>query len=193
MKVELLQHTPNPEVFIGQMAGICYGKENSDDATCIKRAAHCVEKGHLSTLRFAHATFHISGISRVCSHQLVRSKFIDVLQRSQRYCNESQSDVVIPDSIVNDARKLNRFNEAMEYSYAVYANLIGDGIKKEDARMILPACTTTEMVVTGSFQAWRDFIRLRDTKEAQQEIRELAQEIKRQLIEIAPNIFGGVK
>lgn len=27
MKVELLQATPNAEIFIGQMAGICYGDE----------------------------------------------------------------------------------------------------------------------------------------------------------------------
>lgn len=190
MKVKLLDHTASPEFVIGQMAGICYGKVDANRETCEKRAAHCVDKGHLATLRFAYATFHISGITRVCSHQMVRSKHLDFLQRSQRYCDETQADVVIPDSIISDAKKLKRFNEAMEYSYAVYANLIGDGIKKEDARMILPACTTTELIVTGNFQAWVDFITLRNTKEAQQEIREVAQEIHRQLLEIAPNIFG---
>ena len=172
MKLELLQHTPQPEIFIGQMAGICYGKENSDDATCIKRAAHCVEKGHLSTLRFAHATFHISGISRVCSHQLVRSKFLDFLQRSQRYCNEAEAELIVPDSISKSEEISREYQVAIDYAFYTYEQLLKQGVKKEDARMILPACTTTEMVVTGSFQAWRDFIRLRDTKEAQQEIRE---------------------
>lgn len=186
MKVELLQSTPNAEIFIGQMAGICYGKEGSDDATCIKRAAHCVDKGHLSTLRFAHATMHISGISRVCSHQLVRSKHLDFLQRSQRYCNESDAQFITPESLADNRE----YSNAIEYAVYAYNELVAAGVKKEDARMVLPASTTTELVVTGNFQAWLDFINLRNTKEAQWEIRALAQEIKSRLEDVAPNIFG---
>ena len=190
MKVELLQATPNPEIFIGQMAGICYGKENSDDETCIKRAAHCVEKGHLSTLRFAHATFRVSGISRVCSHQLVRSKHLDFLQRSQRYCNEGAANIVVPDSIKSDDFYTeNIVHNAVSQCFKAYDKLIDAGVKKEDARMILPQCTTTELIVVGNFQAWLDFINLRNTKEAQWEIRAVAQEIKVQLSSIAPNVF----
>ena len=187
MEVKLLQSTPSPEIFIGQMAGICYGKENSDDETCIKRAAHCVEKGHLSTLRFAHATFRVSGISRVCSHQLVRSKHLDFLQRSQRYCNEAESNSVIPKFESKVAEKL--FLETLGNAKVNYYELLRNGMKKEDARMILPQCVTTELIVVGNFQAWLDFINLRDTKEAQWEIRAVAQEIKTQLSSIAPNIF----
>ena len=85
MKVTLVQHTPNPEEHIGLLAGICYGKTGEQSPEqCIKRATHCVTKGHLSTLRFAHATFLIEDISRICSHQFVRSKHLDFLQRSQR-------------------------------------------------------------------------------------------------------------
>ena len=187
MEVKLLQSTPNPEVFIGQMAGICYGKENSNDETCIKRAVHCVGKGHLSTLRFAHATFHISGISRVCSHQLVRSKHLDFLQRSQRYCDESTGTVIEPDYKSKGIEAI--YRRAVCESSIAYKALIESGMKKEDARMILPQCVTTELIVVGNFQAWLDFINLRDTKEAQWEIRAVAQEIKAQLSSIAPNIF----
>lgn len=191
MKVELLHHTQNPEAFIGKVAGICYGKlETSTEEQHIKRAAHCVSKGHLATLRFANAVFHVSGITRVCSHQMVRSKHLDFLQRSQRYCDETHSDVVVPDKISADSLLLYHFNSSIEQSYEAYATLLASGVKKEDARMVLPACATTELVITGSFQAWLDFIKLRDTKEAQTEIRLVAQEIKRQLAEVAPNIFG---
>ena len=186
MKVDLLQHTPNPEVFIGQMAGICYGKSDSDDATCIKRAAHCVDSGHLSTLRFAHAVFRIEGISRVCSTQLLRSKHLDFLQRSQRYCNESQTQTVRP---VMDAMQVTIFEQAEIVAFDAYDALIESGMKKEDARMILPIATETELIVVGNFQAWLDFLRLRATKEAQWEIRELAYEIQKQLHGIAPNVF----
>ena len=188
MMINLLQHTPAPEEFIGKVAGICYGKlETSTEEQHIKRAAHCVTKGHLSTLRFAHATFHIAGISRVCSHQMVRSKHLDFLQRSQRYCDESTGAVIEPDYKSKDIEAI--YRRAVCESSIAYKALIDSGMKKEDARMILPQCVTTELVVVGNFQAWRDFIKLRDTKEAQWEIRVAAQEIKRQLQEIAPNVF----
>jgi thymidylate synthase (FAD) len=193
MKVKLLNHTKNPEAVIGEMAGICYGKENSDVQTCVKRAAHCVEKGHLSTLRFAHATFHVSGISRVCSHQFVRSKHLDFLQRSQRYCNESESDIVIPGDISKNESLNHWFNSSISSAFMTYEKLISEGVKKEDARMILPQCTTTELIVVGNFQAYKDLIKLRCNKESQWEIRAVVEEIREQLATIAPNIFGSNK
>ena len=185
MKVTLIQNTPNPEEHIGLLAGICYGKTGEQSPEqCIKRAYHCVTKGHLSTLRFAHATFLIEDISRICSHQFVRSKHLDFLQRSQRYCNEEETNVVIPESISK--------YDVQDFVYnaqILYENLIKNGVKKEDARFILPQGTTTELLVVGNFQAWYDFIKLRSGKEVQWEIRAVAHEINRQLHSIAPNIF----
>ena len=185
MKVTLIQHTPNPEEHIGLLAGICYGKTGEQSPEqCIKRAYHCVTKGHLSTLRFAHATFLIEDISRICSHQFVRSKHLDFLQRSQRYCNESEVEVIVPEAI-----KFNAVERHLSEARALYELLIADGVKKEDARFILPQGTTTELLAVGNFQAWYDFIKLRSGKEVQWEIRAVAHEINRQLHGIAPNIF----
>jgi thymidylate synthase (FAD) len=185
MKVTLVQNTPNPEEHIGLLAGICYGKTGEQSPEqCIKRAYHCVTKGHLSTLRFAHATFMVEDISRICSHQFVRSKHLDFLQRSQRYCNEEETNMVMPKSISNLKTENHIAN-----AYELYKNLIADGVKKEDARFILPQGTTTELLVVGNFQAWYDFIKLRSGKEVQWEIRAVAHEINRQLHGIAPNIF----
>ena len=100
MNVELLNITPNALEFIGRCAGICYNS-SMDSGACIKRAISCKDKGHLATLRFAHATFHVSGISRSCSHQFVRSKHLDFLQRSQRYCSEKDTDFVIPKFLID--------------------------------------------------------------------------------------------
>ena len=184
MKVTLIQHTPSPEEHIGLLAGICYGKTDSSPEQCIKRATHCVTKGHLSTLRFAHATFLVEDISRICSHQFVRSKHLDFLQRSQRYCNDSDVEVIVPEVI-----RFNAVDRHLSEARALYELLIADGVKKEDARFILPQGTTTELLVVGNFQAWYDFIKLRSGKEVQWEIRAVAHEINRQLHEIAPNIF----
>jgi len=196
MKVELLNHTKNPEAVIGEMAGICYGKENSDVQTCVKRAAHCVEKGHLSTLRFAHATFHVSGISRICSHQFVRAKHLDFLQRSQRYTEKQTT--IYPPILLNYNNELSDDLDAMIDNLAIasdlaYAQAISEGVKKEDARFLLLQGAETELIVVGNFQAYKDLIKLRCNKESQWEIRAVVEEIREQLATIAPNIFGSNK
>jgi thymidylate synthase (FAD) len=192
MKVTLIQSTPNPEEHIGLLAGICYGKTGEQSPEqCIKRAYHCVTKGHLSTLRFAHATFLIEDISRICSHQFVRSKHLDFLQRSQRYCNDSDVEIIVPETMMypDISVRFNVVERHLSEARALYELLIADGVKKEDARFILPQGTTTELLAVGNFQAWYDFIKLRSGKEVQWEIRAVAHEINRQLHSIAPNIF----
>jgi len=184
VKIELLQITPDAANFIGSCSAICYNSADSRESN-IKRAVACKEKGHLATLRFAHATFHISGISRICSHQMVRSKHLDFLQRSQRYCKEDLAYQVYPKSKVGSI-----FEEAYEASMQYYKELLELGVKKEDARFVLPEATQTELIVTGNFQAWLDFIRLRADTHAQWEIRQVAKEINNSLaVETNNTIF----
>ena len=186
MEVELLQITPNAEEFIGTCASICYDS-SKDRGACIKRAAACVSKGHLATLRFAHATFHVSGISRACSHQFVRSKHLDFLQRSQRYCNENYVAFIDPFKFGSQEDHL--YEQAITYCHTIYKQLIDLGVRKEDARFVLSEATCTSLIVTGNLQAWLDFINLRSGREAQWEIRAVAQSINNILAKECPNIF----
>lgn len=75
-------------------------------------------------------------------------------------------------------------------SQDIYDEAIRKGVRKEDARFILPQSCTTEMYVTGNFQAWLDFIARRTDEHAQWEVREVALEIQRLLRGVAPNVFG---
>jgi thymidylate synthase (FAD) len=184
MHVSLLQLTPDAANFIGDCAGICYNSKRDRESN-VRRAAACKDKGHLATLRFAHATFHVKGISRSCSHQFVRSKHLDFLQQSQRYVKQTDAAFVWPESI----KALGDTTELHDLFLGAYQQLLDGGIKKEDARFILPEATATELVVTGNLQAWLDFISLRNTEHAQWEIRAVAKEIERQLHEHIPQIF----
>lgn len=186
MHVELEYVTPNSLELIGRFAGICYNS-NLEKETCIKRAISCKDKGHLATLRFAFATFHVGGISRACSHQFVRSKHLDFLQRSQRYCNETETDFVVPPVSPDMAAII---TASYQTALVQYKTLLAAGIKKEDARFVLPNGGTTELIVTGNFQAWLDFIKLRADKHAQWEIREVAKIINNKLSEHAPGLFN---
>lgn len=186
MIVELLNITPNAEEFIGKCAAICYDSDKDDIEKSIRRAKSCAEKGHLATLRFASAVFNISGISRVCSHQFVRSKHLDFLQRSQRYCKEHNTSFTVPK--LNDAQH-DAYYHAILSSQMAYDELIELGMKKEDARFVLPEATHTELNVVGNLQAWKDFIKLRADTHAQWEIREVAKQINNLLHKECPNLF----
>lgn len=183
MKVELLNLTPDALNFIGDCAGICYGSKR-DPVSNVKRALACKDKGHLATLRFASATFHVSGISRVCSHQFVRSKHLDFLQRSQRYCAED-----VPQFYYPGTKQDTKISGAYQTAYRHYLELLEAGVKKEDARFVLPEGTQTELIVVGNLQAWLDFIKLRADKHAQLEIRTVAKEINNQLAKELDPLF----
>ena len=190
MKVTLVDYTQDPENAIGRHAAICYDAK-TDLESNIKRARHCKDKGHLATLRFAWATVHIEGISRVCSHQLVRIAHAGILQESQRYVEQSNIEFVVPISIKNQSEYLyNAWAKLLQDAKLIYAEAVAGGMKKEDARYILPQSCTTKINLCLNFQGWRDFLRNRTSKSAQWEIRAVALEIERQLAEIAPGIFG---
>ena len=190
MKVRLIHATPDLEIMIAKCAGICYDSKVSEPKKLLRRLK---ADGHFATFRFAHVSFEISGISRACANQMVRHKFLDFLQRSQRYCNESNAEYIIPDDVCGITDVAVVYANAIIQAKDSYKQLLHLGIKKEDARAVLPLCVSTSLNVVGSVQAWWDFLygnagRLQP--KAQWEIRELAQEIERQLIVIAPNIFG---
>jgi thymidylate synthase (FAD) len=185
MKVTLEQYTDPAN--LGRFAGICYGREGNDDA----RLAHIISVGHLSVLRFGHVVFRVEGISRVCLAQLTRSKHLDYLVRSSRYCDESEAEFIRPPGFdkLEDSEK--QMIELWEVSNRqLYHHLRSAGMSKQDARFWLPQAQATELYVAGNYQAWKDFIKLRNTKHAQKEVRDVAAEIERQLQGIAPIIFG---
>jgi len=189
MKVELLDATTNPVAKIGRASAICYDARTDLDSN-IRRAKHCKDKGHLTTLRFAYASFAIEEISRVCSHQLVRIAHAGILQESQRYVEQSDVKFVYPAAVAEIggdfwARWMKLHDDAKE----LYAEAIRLGMKKQDARYCLPQSCHTKVNLCLNFQGWTDFLKNRTSKTAQDEIREVAFEIQRQLQLIAPEIF----
>lgn len=189
MKVELKHITPDAEAYIGEAAAQCYDSSTEREA-CIRRAAHCMSVSHLATLRFAYADFHISGISRVASHQLVRVAHAGILQRSQRYVKETRVEYIDPPSLADMPPYLQHFWKTTQHdAEAIYLRAIEHGMKKEDARYILPQGCTTSLRICGNFQMWHDLLSNRTAKKAQWEVRDVAQEILRQLNHHAPHVF----
>ena len=190
MQVELKFITPDAEAHIGEAAAECYDSSTERDA-CLRRAAHCMSVNHLATLRFAYADFHISGISRVASHQLVRVAHAGILQRSQRYVKETAVEYVQPPALLNLPDWMQRdWLRIQNEAEALYFDAIEvGGMRKEDARYILPQGCTTSLRICGNFQMWHDLLGNRVSKKAQWEVRAVAEEILRQLNQHAPLVF----
>ena len=142
------------------------------------------------------ATFLFEGISLACTHQLVRHRLGSYSQLSRRYVDIKKGDwdMVVPPSIRDNFEALEQFLRLRQDIEETYRALRNMGIKKEDARSILPVATTTRIVVTMNFEAWRHFLWLRALdKAAQPEIRSIAGEVLNQLHAIAPQVFQAEK
>jgi len=171
MDVKLLQASDIDVVL--RAYGICTGKER----IAIGNIAKWIKLGHESPLEHWVATFHISGISRSCSHQLVRHRIASHSQTSMRYVNMLHQDIVTPPDIMLDERAMTVFRGAALHAAESYRRLLELGLKKEDARFVLPIATQTGIIVTMNARSLRNFFKLRLDKAAQWEIRELAGEM----------------
>lgn len=194
MNVELIAITQylggdgTPEALIEHAGRVCYRSESRGNPAAFLRAR--LREGHESIIEHASATFEISGISRACSHQLVRHRLASYSQESQRYVDMTDPDLVVPDSIQSSSEATEIWSSFVDQVKDVYSDLRGLGIRKEDARFILPNAAETRIVMTMNFREFRHFFRLRLAPEAQWEIRRVALAILKQLAPHAPTVFG---
>ncbi|MEM3427925.1 MAG: FAD-dependent thymidylate synthase [Nitrososphaerales archaeon] len=190
MKVELLFITPDPEKLIELAGRVAYQSFHRIKEGSEKDFVRMIRKsGHHSVLEHAYATFRISGISRACSHQLVRHRLCSFTQKSQRYVDERSFSYVVPPSIAENPQAKEIFVEFMENARIVYSKLKDLGIKNEDARFVLPNAAETEIVLTANFRELRHIISLRKNESSQWEIRQVAEKMLEILKKHAPTAF----
>lgn len=172
LNVEIISATDNPVDLIGYCAGMCYGK----DDTSAKRVKFCYKNGHMSVFEHASFTAEITGISRACSHQLVRHRLASYTQESQRYTevDPDRQWYVIPPSFRSKEDHLTWYRGEMNRAVAAYDGALAVGIKPEDARFLLPEATKTRIAMTMNIREAYHFFDLRTAKHAQWEIRDLA-------------------
>ena len=203
MKIKILAHTPNPERVIALAGKLCYSQVGIDelndkisDEQVEKFITKLSDMGHMSPFEHASFTFAIEGISRNCSHQIVRHRLASFSQQSQRYV-KMKGEYVVPPYIYWHEELLLEFNHALEDADKAYNKLV-EGLMRygrtekeaiEDARYILPSACTTKMEVTMNVRELLHFFKQRCCKRAQWEIREVAKEMLKQCKEVSPILF----
>lgn len=178
MNVQIIGKTGNSLGTVYTAYRRCYQAGNSTDAATVDKmeelVSRCIAAGHLSPLEHASITFSICGISRACSHQLVRHRIASYSQQSQRYVNEENFNAVLPASIGLNTRAADIYQKFMEEARAVYS-VLETLVPKEDARYVLPNATCTNLVVTMNLRSLLHFFEERLCSKAQWEIRLMAE------------------
>ncbi len=191
--------------FAGRACYQTWDKPNPRTATNASYIKHIIDVGHFAVLEHASATVYITGISRSCTHELVRHRHFSYSQLSQRYVPENDAQVVMPPGLDDDPELQEIVLAAADASRRAYEELLTKLEAKiadqpnavlrrkqarQAARAVLPNDTETRIVVTGNYRAWRHFIAMRASEHADTEIRRLAIACLRELAEVAPAVFA---
>jgi thymidylate synthase (FAD) len=178
---------------------------------------HIKEVGHGSVLEHAVWNLLVTGISRSCSHELVRHRAgWAYSQLSQRYVDESVAEYVEPEIIANDPELHALWLESVSQAHTAYVKLVErlnakladpktataamvptDADRttrrktaRQAARSVLPNATETKISVTANARALRHFLEQRGSVFAEPEIRKLACKFHEILVMDAPNLFS---
>jgi thymidylate synthase (FAD) len=101
----------------------------------------------------------------------------------------SEPEFVIPPLVAQNPEAMAIWDTFMAQVASTYHQLRQAGVRKEDARFVLPNAAATRIIVTMNFRTLRHFFSVRCHKAAQWEISELALEMLRQVYAIAPSVF----
>jgi len=193
---------------LAEYAGrLCYmSQHNPVNRTTAEYLENIKKQGHGSVLEHAVYVLLIEGISRSCSHELVRHRAgFGYSQISQRYVDESHAAFVMPPAIAGDAKLEAEWQQQVTDAQAGYVRSVEGLMRRyawvadkvhrrkmarEAARSVLPNATEVKIVVSGNARAWRTMLELRCGEGAELEIRRMAIAVLRLLQREAGALFS---
>ena len=184
---------------IEQCGRVCYkseGKITDDSAPAFVTAI--IKRGHEAVLE--HCSFTVKFIcDRGVSHEIVRHRLASYCQESTRYCNYSKGDfnseitVIEPCYLNKGTFAYDEWKEACRRAESAYFNLLNWGLSPQEARAVLPNSLKTEVVMTANVREWRHFLKLRCSKAAHPQMREVATLLLKTLKEKVPVCFDDIE
>lgn len=208
----LFEENQKPENLVAGAAKLCYSSSNVSDLLDQMNdevAENFLSKlplGHKSPMEHISFSFGIEGITRSCSHQIVRHRIASYSQQSQRYVNlKEHFAVVVPPEIEKDEKLKKLFLETCLKEYESYVTLTEElqsgyekqGMKSkaaekkaiEDAREVLPTACETKLMMTMNASSLNHFFHQRCCNRAQWQIRDVANQMLDLVFPLAPTIF----
>lgn len=153
----------------------CYKSEDKISEDSAKKFVKMIiSNGHESVLEHEKITVRII-CDRGVTHEIVRHRIASYSQESTRYCNYKSHGIKVIEPIffVESEKKYDIWREAMKSAETAYNKLIELGASPQEARSVLPNSLKTEIVVTYNLREWRHFFKLRCSKRAHPQMREV--------------------
>lgn len=198
----ILEQEINPVLVmkhIEKAGRVCYKSENMiSDGTDEKFIKKILERGHESVIEHVSLTFRII-CDRGVTNELVRHRIASYSQESTRYCNYSKDKFgneltfIRPCFWDDDCVQYKLWEQAMRQVEESYFALIKEGALPQEARSVLPNSLKTEILVTMNLREWRHFLKLRTSKAAHPQMRQVAVMIYDILSEKLPIIFKDIE
>src|SRR5258707_8078836 len=156
---------------LAEFAGrVCYMSQKTPaHRTTAEYLENIKKQGHGSVLEHAVYVLLIEGISRSCSHELVRHRAgFGYSQLSQRYVDESHAAFVLPPAMADDPALEAAWETEVADAQAAYVRAVEALIERyqwvadkghrrkvarEAARSVLPNATEEKIVVSGKARA----------------------------------------
>ena len=193
---------------LAEFAGrLCYmSQANPAKRSSAEYLENIKKQGHGSVLEHSVYVLLIEGISRSCSHELVRHRAgFGYSQLSQRYVDESHAAFVVPPAMLGEVKLEAAWLAQVTAAQEAYVRAVEDLMRRyewvadkihrrkmarEAARSLLPNATETKIVTSANVRAWRTMLELRCGEGAEQEIRRMAVAVLRVLAAEAPRLFS---
>ena len=117
-----------------------------------------IEMKHMAPLEFLDFTFHLQGISRVASLQLVRHRTCSWMSSSFQYQSAEGFDYVVPEGMSYNMAKM--YHEQMASARKTFIELKKE-IGQDNARYVVPTSARTDMFMKVNL---RNLIHLINTR-----------------------------
>ena len=177
---------------------VCYKSE--DKITKDSAENFCkkiLQNGHEAVLE--HAGFTAKFIcDRGVSHEIVRHRLASYCQESTRYCNYSKDKfgneitVIKPCFSEIGMPSYEEWWRACKRAEISYFELLRLGWTPQEARSVLPNSLKTEVCMTANIREWRHFFKLRCSKAAHHQMREVATILLERCVEAMPVLFDDI-
>jgi thymidylate synthase (FAD) len=184
---------------IEEYGRVCYKSEDRITEDSAKRfVENLIKRGHESVLEHISVTVKFV-CDRGVSHEIVRHRLASYSQESTRYCNYSKDDfggeitVIEPCFLVPGTEGYKLWEGACLVAEQMYFKMLDWGCTPEEARAVLPNSLKTELVMTANLREWRHFFKLRTSKAAHPQMRELTVPLLGEFKEKIPVVFDDIK
>jgi thymidylate synthase (FAD) len=156
---------------------VCYKSEDRmTDTSAAVFIRSLIQRGHTSVLEHGSVSMKFI-VDRGVTHEMVRHRHGAYSQESTRYCNyggNHEITVIEPFFFRGDDLLWESWQYSCAEAETMYQRLLIAGATPDEARSVLPTSLKTELWATYNLRQLRHFLKLRSSKRAHPQMRQVA-------------------